>query len=230
VTGGGSGRGSIRPARRQLARDGVPVGPHRPSTPYIVSILALVAALSAVPGVAAAGPQPPECPLLSQPTGVDHPLPGTALVARDPYSGLFSRTGTFRFSVRGPRAALDGVARVMWALDGVTRRVDDRGPSFEWIGSSSSGMPAGDHNVTVTVVPTSGPPVSVEFGLTATDCRYVDFQAFPPRRPGRGTTELLWDSAWESDDGVSLSDVAARAERNIVSALPAGLRGERLAR
>jgi hypothetical protein len=202
-------------------------------------VLAAAAPAAAAPPAAAPGsvPQPPHCPLLARPPARDHAIPGTALVARDPYGGLLARGRSFDFRVRGPRATLDAVARVEWALDGVTAHVDDRGPSFAWFGFSSvpgpalgatqdqGGIPAGDHTIRVTVVPKSGTPASVEFALTATDCQYVQFQAFLPRAPGVGATELFWDSAFESDAGVALTAVAARGVRNIVSALPAGVRG-----
>ena len=193
---------------------------------WVVPILALLVAAAAA---RADAPAPPHCPLLSKGRGLDHAIPGTPLVARDPYAGLLPRGGvSFSFSVRGPKSALEGFARVEWAVDGVTHRVDDHGPPFSWVAYPSEYFPVGGHTVTVTVVPKSGSAASVEFSLTATDCQYLTFVAFPPPRPGKGTTELTWDSAYESDQGPTLTAVAARAERNIVSALPDNVRGRKV--
>lgn len=193
---------------------------------WVVAILAL---LVAAPAARAGAPEPPHCPLLSKGRGLDHAIPGTSLVARDPYTGLLPRGGaSFSFSVRGPKSALEGLARVEWTVDGVTDRVDDRGPRFSWVASPSQYFSVGGHTVKVTVVPKSGSPASVEFSLTATDCQYLRFVAFPPPAPGKGTTELTWDSAYESDQGPTLTVVAARADRNIVSALPDRVRGRKV--
>ena len=58
------------------------------------------------------------------------------------------------------------------------------------------------------------------------ECQPADFQAFMPRRVGKGATELYWDSAFQSEDGAVLTSVSAQARRNVVSALPAGVRGK----
>jgi len=200
-----------------------------PRSPILATVAAALAAvLVATPGAPAATPQPPDCRLLVKLQEKEHALPQTALVARDPSGGLLSRTRSFTFGVRGPRAALGGLSRVEWALDGVTKHVDDRGPSFQWSGgfAGAQSIPAGDHTLKVTAVPKTGSPASVEFPLAATDCPFVEFQAFPARGPGKGATELSWDSAFQSDSGPPLTAVAARVERNIASALPAGVRGQ----
>src|SRR3954470_17520107 len=124
--------------------------PVRRALPLLVALAALGAATpagaagpgdalpagSAVPGDAV--PQPPDCPLLSPGTAVEHPLGSTGLVARDPYGGRLSRNRLFfDFSVKGPATALDRVARAEWYLDGVLKRSDPtRG--FSWAAQSGS--------------------------------------------------------------------------------------------
>jgi hypothetical protein len=126
--------------------------------------------------------------------------------------------------VRGDRAALAGVAKVQWALDGTVVREDPQAP-FEWKGPSGSdkNMPAGDHTITVTVVPATGEPASTSFALTATDCQPASFVADIPRRTGPAT--LTWDAALESAVGEPLTGVTGLATKNIRVSLPAALRG-----
>jgi hypothetical protein len=71
----------------------------------VLAMLCVVVALAPA-ATQAAGPQPPDCPLLAARKAVDHPMTlpdGTKVVARDPYGGLLSRNRLFfDFSVRRP--------------------------------------------------------------------------------------------------------------------------------
>src|SRR5690242_17673878 len=121
---------------------------------------AVVSATALVPSSAFAGsgPPPADCPLWAPHARVEHAIPGTDLVARDPYGGLLARNRLFfSFSVRGSSDDLAQVASVSWALDGKVVRTDPSLP-FQWSGQSGSSkrMPAGDHTITVTVTPKSG--------------------------------------------------------------------------
>jgi hypothetical protein len=188
---------------------------------------ALLAGALAVPAGAAAQGAPADCHLMSPRASAEHAIPGTGLVARDPYGGLLSRNRLFfDFSVRGPQAALANVAKVTWALDGTVVREDPKAP-FEWKGLSGSSkrMPAGDHTITVTVVPKSGTPASTQFALTATDCQPVSFSAEVPKRSGIAT--FSFDSAFESSNGEPLDAVKVSASTNVATALPARLRGRK---
>ncbi len=180
-------------------------------------LLAIVAGALALPAAASAA----DCQLQAPRAAVDHAIPGTNLVARDPYGGLLPRNRLFfDFSVRGDAA---GVAKVTWAMDGKVVREDPRAP-FEWKGlsGSSTRMPLGDHTITVTVVPTSGTPASTDFALTATDCQPATFNAEVAKR--RGPATLSWASAFEAD-GEPLTGVAVTATKNVTASLPASLRG-----
>jgi hypothetical protein len=181
--------------------------------------MALVAAL--LPAAAsAAGPQPPNCPLLAPRGAVDHPLTlpdGTKVVARDPYGGLLSRNRLFfDFSVRKPGSggAPAGIAQVTWALDGTVVRTDPK-PPYEWKGVSGSDrrMPAGDHQITVTVTPSGGgAAVSTTFGLTATDCQPASAFASIDESLGAGVhpvggSQLDASSSFESAEGPTMTSV-----------------------
>jgi hypothetical protein len=184
----------------------------------------LAAALGAL--AVPAGASAADCTLRSPAAGTGHAIPGTRLVARDPYSGMLSRNRLFfDFSVRGPAADLGAVAKVQWSMDGTVVREDPKAP-FEWKGQSGSStrMPAGDHQITVTMTPKAGDAASVSFPLTATDCQTVAFTAEVPRRSGPAT--LSWQSALESYDGEPLTSVSATATRNVAVALPARRRGK----
>src|SRR5204863_232477 len=177
------------------------------------AVLALGLALSPT-AASAAGPQPPNCPLYAAHPAVDHTLvlpDGSRLVAHDPYGGLLPRNRLFfDFSVRRPNdgAAPGGVAQVTWALDGRVVHTDAR-PPFEWKAlSGSQRMPAGDHQITVTVTPTAaGSPVSTTFPLTATDCQPASAYAFigqiliGKRLSG---SQLYATSSFESDQGPTM--------------------------
>jgi hypothetical protein len=187
-------------------------------------LLAAAAGALAVPAGASAATQPADCHLQAPRAAVEHAIPGTDLVARDPYGGLLSRTRLFfDFSVRGDAQALAGVAKVQWALDGTVVR-EDPTPAFVWKGvSGSSRMPAGDHTITVTVTPKSGAPASTQFALTATDCQNATF--VPEIQAKRGQSLFTWDSAFESTDGEPLTGVSLTAPKNVAVALPSSLRG-----
>jgi hypothetical protein len=190
-------------------------------------LLAAAAGALALPAAASAA-APTDCPLQAPRAAKAIAVPGTPYVARDPYSGLLARNRLFfDFSLQGPKADLAKVAKVTWALDGTVVREDPRAP-FEWKGVSGSEkrMPAGDHTITVTVVPAGGQPASVDFPLTATDCQFATFFAELPK--AKGPTSLTWESAFESDDGAPLAGVAATAAKNVAVALPARLRGARI--
>jgi hypothetical protein len=185
-----------------------------------LAMLGVAAAL--VPtGAAGAGPQPPDCPLMAPRKAVDHPLTlpdGTKVVARDPYGGLLSRNRLFfDFSVRRPAAggAPGGVAEVTWALDGTVVRVDPK-PPYEWKGLSGSDrrMPAGDHQITVSVAPAGGgAAVSTAFALTATDCQPAAAFASIDESLGAGKhpiggSQLDASSSFESTEGPAMTSVA----------------------
>jgi hypothetical protein len=180
--------------------------------PLLVAVGAL-----ALPAAASAA----DCQLQAPHAAAEHAIPGTKLVARDPYGGLLPRNRLFfDFSVRGDAA---GVAKVTWAMDGKVVREDPKAP-FEWKGlsGSSTRMPLGDHTITVTVVPTSGTPASTDFALTATDCQPATFNAEVAQR--RGPATLSWASAFESS-GEPLTGVAVKSTKNVAASLPASLRG-----
>jgi len=187
--------------------------------PPALAMLCVAAAL--VPAVtSAAGPQPPDCPLLAPRKAVDHPLTlpdGTKVVARDPYGGLLSRNRLFfDFSVRRPVAggAPGGVAEVTWALDGTVVRTDPR-PPYEWKGVSGSNrrMPVGDHQITVSVAPVGGgTPATTTFAITATDCQPATAFASIDESLGGGAhpvggSQLDASSSFESADGPTMTSV-----------------------
>ncbi|WCB96993.1 hypothetical protein DSM104299_05763 [Baekduia alba] len=187
-------------------------------------LLAVSAAALALPAAASAATAPTDCHLQAPRVEVDHPIAGTDLVARDPYGGLLTRNRLFfDFSVRGSAAALAGVAKVQWALDGTVVREDPTAP-FEWKGVSGSSkrMPVGDHTITVTVTPKAGAPASTQFALTATDCQNATFYPEIPQK--RGAASLDFGSAFEAD-GEPLDAVSANAAKNVVAAIPSALRG-----
>jgi hypothetical protein len=195
-------------------------------------LLAATAAL-AFPAAASAGsgPPPADCPLWAPRAQVEHAIPGTNLVARDPYGGLLARNRLFfSFSVRGPAADLANVASVSWALDGTVQRTDDTIP-FQWSAQSGSSkrMPAGDHTITVTVTPKAGGAggsASTSFALTATDCQPAGFFGEVPKR--RGPSSFSFQSAIERGGGVDLSGVAVTRSSNVKASLPRALRGRRI--
>jgi hypothetical protein len=185
----------------------------------LLAVAGVVGAL-ALPAAASAA----DCQLQAPRASVDHPIPGTKLVARDPYGGLLPRSRLFfDFSVRGAATDLSGVAKVTWAMDGKVVREDPKAP-FEWKGlsGSSTRMPLGDHTITVTVVPASGSPASTDFALTATDCQPATFNAEVAQR--RGPATLVWASAFEAS-GEPLTGVAVTDAKNVTASLPASLRG-----
>jgi hypothetical protein len=184
-------------------------------------LLVVAAGALALPAAASAADAPTDCHLTAPRAAVEHAIPGTDLVARDPYGGLLPRNRLFfDFSVRGDAA---GVAKVQWALDGKVVREDPTAP-YEWKGLSGSSkrMPVGDHRITVTVVPSTGAPASTEFALTATDCQPASFNAEVAAK--RGPATLVWDSSFESD-GEPITGVAATVAKNVAVAIPAALRG-----
>jgi hypothetical protein len=201
--------------------------------PAALALLALAALVPA--GTAAAGPQPPSCPLFAPRYAVDHPITlpsGATVVARDPYGGLLPRNRLFfDFSLRkrSGAGAPAGVAEVTWALDGRIVRTDPK-PPYEWKGLSGSDrrMPAGDHQITVSIVPSAGgTPVSTTFALTATDCQpaaafvQIDERLGPH---GRRSSQLDASSAFESDDGPTMTSVAFSGS-GFAARLPRALRG-----
>ena len=184
------------------------------------TMLGMAAALLPA-GAAAAGPQPPDCPLLAPRGAIDHPLTlpdGTKVVARDPYGGLLSRNRLFfDFSVRKPvvGGAPGGVAEVTWALDGTVVRADPK-PAYEWRGVSGSNrrMPAGDHQITVSVAPVGGgTPATTTFAITATDCQpatafaSIDESLGGGKRPVGGS-QLDASSSFEAAEGPTMTSVA----------------------
>jgi hypothetical protein len=190
-------------------------------------LLAAVTGALALPSAASAAT--PDCPLWAPRAAVEHAIPGTHLVARDPYGGLLARNRLFfDFTVRGPQADLAGVASVSWALDGTVVRTDPTAP-FEWKGQSGSSkrMPAGDHTVTVTVTPAGGgAPATTSFALTATDCQPAGFTAFLPK--GRGVSTYTFESAIEGGTGPDLTGVSLTRAANVAVALPRALRGRKI--
>lgn len=191
------------------------------------NLLLLTGAAGALAAPAAASAA--DCPLQARHAVAEHAIPGTGLIARDPYGGLLPRNRLFfDFSVRGPATGLAAVAKVTWALDGTVVREDPKAP-FEWKGLSGSDrrMPAGDHTITVTVVPTAGDPAAVSFPLTATDCQPADFGAAVPRRASDPST-FVWNAAFESAAGEPLTGLRATATQNLAVALPRRLRGARI--
>ncbi|HEY7620181.1 MAG TPA: hypothetical protein VH834_10430 [Solirubrobacteraceae bacterium] len=208
----------------------------------LLSLLCLLCLAALAPaGASAAGPQPPNCPIYAPHAAVEHSLTlpnGTELIARDPYGGLLPRNRLFfDFTVqkagggRGPQ----GVAQVTWALDGKVVRTDPTAP-YEWKGVSGSSrrMPAGDHQITVTVTPSGGgAPVSTTFALTATDCQPAGtFANLDVNLPGnskghapevRGSELDAW-SAFESDDGPTMRSVTFLGS-GVRARIPSAARG-----
>src|SRR5689334_5039070 len=84
--------------------------------------LAAALLLAVPPASPAAVPQAPDCTLLSHGDRREYPIPGTQLVAVDPYAGVYSRSQGYSFSVSGPAEARAAVARVEWRMDGVLVR------------------------------------------------------------------------------------------------------------
>jgi hypothetical protein len=197
----------------------------------LVLSLALCALVPAA--AAAAGPQPPNCALYAPRPSAEHPMTlpsGEKVVARDPYGGLLPRNRLFfDFSVvKVGGGAPTGVAQVTWALDGKVVRTDPTTP-FEWKGVSGSDrrMPAGDHQITVTVMPAGGgAPVSATFALTATDCQPAGTFANPDAPLGRGVhgSQLEAWSALESDTGPTMRAVTFQAT-DVTARIPASARG-----
>jgi Bacterial Ig domain len=188
-------------------------------------LLVAVAGALAVPAAASAADSAADCRLQAPRASVDHPIAGTNLTARDPYGGRLTRNRLFfDFSVRGAAADLAGVAKVQWSLDGTVVREDPTLP-FQWKGVSgaSTRIPAGDHQITVTVVPKSGAPASTQFALTATDCQNAEFTTEVAAR--RGPASFAWASAFEGAKGEPLTSVGATATRNVAVTLPRALRG-----
>ncbi|MEN3283240.1 MAG: hypothetical protein V7607_4380 [Solirubrobacteraceae bacterium] len=189
----------------------------------VLPALATLCVAAAVVPVAtsAAGPQPPDCPLLGPRKAVDHPLTlpdGTKVVARDPYGGLLSRNRLFfDFSVRRPGhlGAPRGVTEVSWALDGTVVRTDPK-PPYEWKGVSGSNrrMPAGDHQISVSVAPAGGgAAVTTSFAITATDCQPATAFVSIDESLGGGThpvggSQLDATSSFESATGPTMTSVA----------------------
>jgi hypothetical protein len=202
--------------------------------PVLLTMLGIAALAPA--GAAAAGPQPPGCPLLAPRTAVDHPLTlpdGTEVVARDPYAGLLSRNRLFfDFGLRKPGGgAPSGVAAVTWALDGTVVRTDPK-PPYEWKGLSGSDrrMPAGDHQITVSVAPVGGgAAVSTSFALTATDCQpatafaSIDESLAGPRHRTSGS-QLDASSSFESGAGPTMTSVVFSGT-GFATRVPASSRG-----
>jgi hypothetical protein len=206
-----------------------------PSAIRLPLVLTATAAL-ALPAVASAGsgPPPADCPLWGPRAQVEHAIPGTNLVARDPYGGLLARNRLFfSFSVRGSAADLANIASVTWALDGVVKRTDTTAP-FQWAAQSGSSkrMPAGDHTITVTVTPKGGGgggvggSGSTSFALTATDCQPAGF--FPEVPKARGASFYNFQSAIERGGGPDLDGVAVTDSTNVKATLPRALRGKRI--
>lgn len=188
---------------------------------------ALAAALAAPASASASASQPPDCPLYAQGPALEHSIPGTHLLARDPYGGIIARNRLFfSFGVVGAKAELTTVARAEWALDGVTKRVDDRAP-FQWkaLSHSSKNMPAGEHVLRVTVVGMDGSVHQVEFPISATDCQPATFMATAPG-PKRGAAHFSFGSAFEST-GRPLDALSVTATSNLRASLPRAARGAR---
>jgi hypothetical protein len=203
----------------------------------LLTLLCLLGLAALAPaGASAAGPQPPNCPIYAPHAAVEHALTlpnGTELIARDPYGSLLPRNRLFfDFTVqkagggRGPQ----GVAQVTWALDGSVVRTDPTAP-FEWKGVSGSSrrMPAGDHQLTVSVTPSGGgAPVSTTFAFTATDCQPAGtFANLDVNLPGSSNvhgSELDAWSAFEADDGPTISSVSF-LEDGVRARIPSAARG-----
>jgi hypothetical protein len=190
----------------------------------LIPALLALAVLGAVVAAAAtaspaAGPQPPTCPLLGARHSVDHPLTlpdGTKVVARDPYGGLLARNRLFfDFSVREPgKRTPTGIAEVTWSLDGKVVRTDPK-PPYEWkaLSGSDRRMPAGDHQITVSVTPAGGgAAVSTTFAITATDCQpatafvSIDESLGGGRHPAGGS-QLDAGSSFESSEGPTMTSL-----------------------
>jgi hypothetical protein len=200
-------------------------------------ILAFGLAALAPAGAAAAGPQPPDCPLYAPHAAVEHPLTlpdGSKVVARDPYGGLLARNRLFfDFAVGKPGrgGAPAGVAQVTWALDGKIVRTDPK-PPFEWKGVSGSDrrMPAGDHQITIAVTPAGGGvPASTTFALTATDCQPASANAFVDetirRRSGSTHGSVLYAaSAFEGGEGPTMRSFTFLGD-GVTARIPAAARG-----
>jgi hypothetical protein len=193
----------------------------------LICLLGLAALAPA--GAAAAAPQPPDCTLYAARGAVEHPLVlpnGTKVVARDPYGGLLARNRLFfDFSLSKPDrgGAPAGVAQVSWALDGTVVATDDQAP-YEWKGLSGSErrMPAGDHQITVSVTPAGGgAPVSTTFALTATDCQ----PASTFTTIGAHESSLMAASAFESGEGPTMRSVGFIGTSGVSARIPAASRG-----
>ncbi len=193
-------------------------------------------AVLAPAGSAAAGPQPPDCPIYAAHAAVAHPLTlrnGTKLIARDPYGGLLARNRLFfDFTVQkaGGGGAPQGIAQVTWALDAKVVRTDATAP-YEWKGVSGSSrrMPAGDHQITVSVTPAGGgAPVSTTFALTATNCQPAGtFANLDVNLPGSSAvhgSELDAWSAFESDDGPTMRSIGFLST-GVSARIPSAARG-----
>jgi hypothetical protein len=189
-----------------------------------LAVLAPAAASAATP---AAGPQPPDCPLWTARGAAAHQLTlanATKVVARDPYGGLLARNRLFfDFSVSKPGGgAPSGVASVTWALDGKVVRTDPTAP-YEWKGLSGSDkrMPAGDHQITVSVTPTGGgAPVATTFALTATDCQ----PASTFSTVGAHESSLMAASAFEGGEGPTMRSLGFIGS-GVSARIPAASRG-----
>jgi hypothetical protein len=195
-----------------------------------VAALALPAAAAASAAASASAFDAPgaACALRAPRAAVEHAIPGTKLVARDPYGGRLARNRLFfDFTVRGAKADLANVASVSWTLDGTVVRTDP-GVPFEWKGQSGSTkrMPAGDHTITVTVTPRDGGPVATtSFALTADNCQPAGFTAFPARV--RDAT-FTFESAIEGGEGPDISGVSMTRKANVAVVIPRALRGRRI--
>jgi hypothetical protein len=190
--------------------------------------LAALAPAAAAAAAPAAGPQPPDCTLYAARGAVERPLTlpdGSKVVARDPYGGLLARNRLFfDFSLSKPNrgGAPAGVAQVSWALDGTVVRTDDKAP-YEWKGLSGSDrrMPAGDHQITVSVTPAGGgAPVSTTFALTATDCQ----PASTFSEIGARASSLMAASAFEGGEGPAMRSLGFIGS-GMSARIPASSRG-----
>jgi hypothetical protein len=202
-----------------------------PLTPRLPLLAAAAASAALVlpAGASAADAPAADCPLWAAHARVEHAIPGTDLVARDPYGGLLARNRLFfSFSVRGSADALAQVANVTWALDGTAVRTDPTLP-FQWSGQSGSSkrMPAGDHTITVTVTPKGGgAPATTSFALTATDCQNAGFFSEVPR--SSGPSSFSFQSAVERGGGPDLDAVTVTGTSNVKASLPRALRSRRI--
>jgi hypothetical protein len=202
----------------------------RSRLPLAAAVAVAALALPAAAAAAAAAVDAPAtpCALWAPRAAVEHAIPGTKLVARDPYGGRLARNRLFfDFTVRGAKADLANVAGVSWALDGTVVRTDP-GVPFEWKGQSGSAkrMPAGDHTIAVTVTPRDGGPVATtSFSLTADDCQPAGFSAFPARV--RDAT-FTFESAIEGGEGPDITGVSMTRKANVAVVIPRALRGRRI--